>query len=327
MTCAEVDIVLPCHQGEVYAEQALRSLVAQTHQSWKAWIVDDGSSDESRRKLSGIVEKIADSRITLVFQGQKGASAARNAGIDMGVAPWVAFLDIDDFWAPEKLEAQLAIASYDERIVAVYCDYRIIRGEKIFESNVPPRLRGSIGPALLREGNCVSGSASACLVRRKTLEKAGPFDTSLRLGEDWDLWIRISELGGFDFVDSPLVYIRQNTMGVQESHRLSNNYADKTRELNAHIEIIGRYAQSMLPDGGQDKAAVDRLRREAERLAKHRLTRPEVRRLRSELQEKGSLGSTVSVALKPPHVLTAARRIILQILATTVARICRKGPP
>ena len=103
MSPAQVDIVLPCHEGDAYAEEALRSLLVQTHESWKAWIVDDGSSEQSRQKLMEIVARFADPRINVITQRQQGAAAARNKGVEMGEAPWVAFLDIDDLWVPDKL--------------------------------------------------------------------------------------------------------------------------------------------------------------------------------------------------------------------------------
>ena len=321
MSPAQVDIVLPCHEGDAYAEEALRSLLVQTHESWKAWIVDDGSSEQSRQKLMEIVARFADPRINVITQRQQGAAAARNKGVEMGEAPWVAFLDIDDLWVPDKLERQLTLASSREGFAAVYSDYLILCDGRVSPSTVPPRLSGLIGPALVREGNRVSGSASAVLVSRSALRKAGPFDESLRLGEDWDMWIRIALLGEFTYVDQPLVHVRQRSGSVQEAHRLGATYAEKTHDLLAHVRIVERHAPMILPEGQGDPVVLDRLRKEARRLAKRRLTWPEVGRLKAELLAGGDVGKATSGALATMNLLPC----LPWILARTLKADCAPG--
>lgn len=319
MSPTQVDIILPCHEGESYAKEALGSLLAQTHTGWKAWIVDDGSSEQSRRKLMEIVTSFADPRISVITQRQQGAAAARNKGVEMGEAPWVAFLDIDDLWVPDKLERQLALASSREGLAAVYSDYLILCGGRLSPSTIPPRLSGLIGPALVREGNRVSGSASAVLVSRSALRKAGPFDESLRLGEDWDMWIRLSSLGEFTYVDQPLVHVRQRSGSIQDAHRLGATYAEKTRDLLAHVKIVERHAPMFLPEGPGDPIVLDRLRKEARRLAKRRLTWPEVGRLKAELLAGGDVGKATSRALATMNLLPCLPWILARTLKADCA--------
>lgn len=322
MNEAQVDIVIPFHEGDAFAEETLRCLVAQTHQSWKAWIVDDGSSERSLGRLREIAANLADPRINLVAQSQQGASVARNHGVMLGRAAWVAFLDIDDIWAPDKLERQLALAAARAVVVAVYCDYFILAEGSLSPGAVPPELQGLIAPALVRQGNRVSGSASAVLVRRSALEKAGPFDVSLRLGEDWDLWIRLGALGEFAFVPAPLVQIRQRAGSVQNVHRHGSTYAAKTRELLAHVQIVRRHAPTILPLGFNDTELIERLRRDARRLAKQRLTWGEVGRLRETLRTGGEPGNSAAAALSPWNLLPCFPWIFMRTLtsACTPAR-------
>ena len=319
MNDAQVDIVIPCHEGDAFAEEALCSLVAQTHRSWKAWIVDDGSSERSLGRLREIAANLADPRINLVTQRQQGASSARNQGMMLGRAEWVAFLDIDDIWAPDKLERQLALAGSRAGIVAVYCDYSILSEGSVSPGAVPPNLQGLIAPALVRQGNRVSGSASAVLVRRSALETAGPFDVSLRLGEDWDLWIRLATLGEFTFVPAPLVQIRQRAGSVQDAHRLGATYVEKTRDLLAQVQIVRRHAPTILPLGLHDAEVIERLRRDARRLAKRRLTWGEVGRLRETLRAGGEPGNSVAVALSAWKLLPCLPWIFMRTLTSACA--------
>ncbi len=319
MSPTQVDIVLPCHEGDAYAEEALLSLLVQTHESWKAWIVDDGSSEPSRRKLLEIVARLADPRINVITQRQQGAAAARNKGGEMGEAPWVAFLDIDDLCVPDKLERQLALASSRESLAAVYSDYLILCGGSLSPSTVPPQLSGLIGPALVREGNHVSGSASSVLISRSALKKAGPFDESLRLGEDWDMWIRLAVLGEFSYVDKPLACVRRRSGSVQDAHRQGQTYAEKTRELLVHIKIAERYAPALLPAGPRDSVLLARLRKEARRLAKRRLTWSEIGQLNAELLAGGEVGRATAEALATMNLLPCLPWILVRTLKVDCA--------
>lgn len=266
-----------------------------------------------------IVARLADPRINVITQRQQGAAAARNKGVEMGEAPWVAFLDIDDLWVPDKLERQLALVSSREGFAAVYSDYLILCGGRLSPSTVPPRLSGLIGPAFVREGNRVSGSASAVLVSRNTLRKAGPFDESLQLGEDWDMWIRLAVLGEFTYVDTPLAYVRQISGSVQDAHRQGSTYAEKTRDLLVHVKIAEHYAPALLPAGLRDSVLLARLRKEARRLAKRRLTWAEVGRLKAELLAGGDVGKATSRALATMNLLPCLPWILARTLKADCA--------
>jgi len=188
--------------------------------------VDDGSTDGG----AAIVERLAReehgrTRITLVQQANQGPNAARNHGTRVGSSRFVAFLDADDSWEPEKLAKQFALLEATE-LGMVYCGYHVVdeKGGHVRSAKaVRPELRGRVFQELLLE-NRISGSASAVLVRRSVLDTVGPFDEKLQGSEDWDMWLRIAENHAIDFVDEDLVAIRQHPGNAQlDTDRMLRN--------------------------------------------------------------------------------------------------------
>ncbi len=150
-------------------------------------------------------------------------SHARNLGLRASRASFVAFLDADDVWDPAKLERQMALFAEDRpRLGFVHCAYRLIDDEGRPVTDHPilePRQRGNIFSALLAQGNIVSGSGSAVLVRRSFLDLVGGFDERLYFGEDWDLWIRLAAVSEIDFAPERLVAIRVHERSAQRRQR------------------------------------------------------------------------------------------------------------
>ena len=103
-----ISIIMPCHNSEAYLREAVNSVLSQTWPQWELIAVDDASQDKTATILKGFSER--DARITTVcdaFQASGGAGRARNLALDMAKGRYVAFLDSDDFWLPEKLELQI----------------------------------------------------------------------------------------------------------------------------------------------------------------------------------------------------------------------------
>ena len=119
-----VSVVMPAYNAERYIETAIRSVMAQTYMDWELIVIDDGSSDDT----CGVVHRLMaeDPRIQLVQNPEnKGVSHTRNRGLDQCRGEYVALLDCDDVWLPEKLEKQLALAAESGADV-LYCSYGIV---------------------------------------------------------------------------------------------------------------------------------------------------------------------------------------------------------
>ncbi|MEJ7813467.1 MAG: glycosyltransferase [Gemmatimonadaceae bacterium] len=198
-----VTVVIPTHNRSALLARTLASALAQRGVELRAIVVDDGSTDDTPR----VVERLADPRVTLIRNARSlGVSAARNLGAAAATSEWVAFLDDDDLWAPEKLAKQLGAAERDGRrwaccgTVTVTPDLRIVAGGA-------PHAAADI-VAQLPVRNMIPAGASNVIARRDALADAGPFDTGLRHMGDWDLWIRLSRLGPPAVVAEPLLAYR-----------------------------------------------------------------------------------------------------------------------
>ena len=240
-----VDVVIPVRNGARYLARCLDSLMAQTRPVRSAIVVDDGSTDATPDILADYRRRWPE--LAVVRIEPSGLAHARNVGIRMCCAPFVAFLDSDDVWVERKLERQMELfARSDPGIGFVHCGYYSIdaEGNVIQLEEIVPCRRDDPFRALLIEGNVVSGSASAVIVRRSLLERVGGFDESLSFGEDWDLWLRLAELSGLDFVSDALVAIRVHDDSMQHQKTRDKMKVRMFQRLN----VLDRwYAIGKLP--------------------------------------------------------------------------------
>lgn len=203
---ALVQVVVPAHNPGAFLGVALDSLRAQTFPDWSATVVDDGSAED----LSW-VERI-DPRIELVRQPQSGPGPARNTAIRRGESAYVAFLDADDLWLPDKLSSQLAYLEAHPETGLVSTGFRIVDADG---SVVGPGFTGynqSFEELLLGCGICIS----TVLVTRRVLSD-DPF-SSYFIVADWDLWLRIA-------AEWPIAHIPTEYAGYRmHGTNISNNY-------------------------------------------------------------------------------------------------------
>jgi glycosyltransferase involved in cell wall biosynthesis len=196
-----ISVVVPTRGRARFLHLALGSALRQREVDLEIVLVDDGSPEEVHPRLRGL----DDERIRVVsHEHPQGVSAARNTGISASQGEWVAFLDDDDLWSPEKLSQQLSAAGSSGRrwvytgAVTIDADDRVLHVEPVLE------------PALLLERlprqNVVP--TSNVLVHRETLRAAGQFDPRLRLTEDWDLYLRLARREMPAFVPQHLVAFR-----------------------------------------------------------------------------------------------------------------------
>ena len=172
-----VSVVVPVYNGARHVAAALESILGQKSTPREIIVVDDGSTDETPR----VLERCSD-RIRTIRQDNRGPSAARNIGIACATAPLIAFLDADDVWLPETLTHHLVAFRGNPAAAIVWgLSNRVIGADAD-----PPRddWRGRPQWAL---------SVGSMLFRRYVFDDAGPFDPSLRIGEDLDLMLRITE--------------------------------------------------------------------------------------------------------------------------------------
>jgi glycosyltransferase involved in cell wall biosynthesis len=195
-----ISVIIPTHNRAALLPIALKSVLSQTFSDFEILVVDDASSDGTDE----LRHQFHDPRIHWFRHDTvRGGAAARNTGIVHSRGEYIAFLDDDDEWFPEKLDRQMAVMQKSgPEVAAVYTGYLIVdrasgrvRGRKV------PSRRGNLHSALLRSNPI--GGTSSMLLKRACLDKVGLFDESLPSFQDRDLWIRISREFHFDYVQEP----------------------------------------------------------------------------------------------------------------------------
>ncbi len=207
-----VSAVIPVYNYARFVGRAIDSVLAQTHAPIECVVVDDGSSDETPQVLARY-----GGRIRTLRQENRGPSAARNAGIRAARGEYVALLDGDDAWKPEKIARQLAVAEADEEVGAVGCGYEWTypdRPAAAFEGGPIPEDRVARVRALATRTAWLGGSSSGALIRRRVFDEVGYFDEELRCAEDWEMWLRIASRHRLANVPDPLVSILQHRTGT-----------------------------------------------------------------------------------------------------------------
>jgi len=208
-----VSVIIPNYNYSKYLSQSIESVINQTHRPIDLIIIDDCSNDSSGALVSKYQRHHSFIRL-IRHRKHQGLSAARNTGIKHSFGTYLAFLDSDDWWEPDKLTLQLnKISSTGVGIVYSHTHtydqetHRIIGLDKAY-------LKGKVFNELL-EGNRLKGSASGVLVKKDLFHQSGNFRTILPAVEDWDLWLRLTAITKVDFVSKPLVTIRTHSKSVQ----------------------------------------------------------------------------------------------------------------
>lgn len=227
---ARVSVILPTYNRGYILKRAIMSVLEQTYTDIELIIVDDGSTDNTRR----IVDEIEDHRMKYIQTTiNRGVAAARNEGLEYATGAYIAFQDSDDYWKKEKLELQIKKISEEN---AGFCYHKVQydfgNGGIVVlppESIPPEKKCGDIYGQLLYD-NMVD--CPALCVRAECLREIGLFDETLRALEDYDLALRLGHAYRAAFVDEVLVEknYTPNSVSLQ-----SINY------LNASCSILAKY--------------------------------------------------------------------------------------
>jgi len=200
----EVTVVIPTRdRWRLLAARGLRSALAQERVDLEVVVVDDGSKEPVPADLAGA----ADPRVHVIrSEESRGVAAARNAGIAQARGEWIAFLDDDDLWSPDKLRLQLDAAHRDGASV-VYAGVAVLdESRAVLHASAPHK--ASLDELLVR--NMIPAGSSNLIVKTELLRAAGGFDEQLTYVADWDLWITLVAEGRIAVCPELLVgYVRQ----------------------------------------------------------------------------------------------------------------------
>ena len=195
-----ISIVIPTFNHAKFISKALESVINQTYKNWEAIIIDNNSTDDTDK----VINQYNDQRIKYLKINNNGIIAkSRNLGIREAKGEWIAFLDSDDEWIPEKLERQLSILRSDKE--AVFChtnEIWIRNGTRVNQMKKHEKYGGYIFEKCL---DMCRISPSSSIIKKEVFDHIGYFDESLIVCEDYDLWLRIAAHYKVLFLDQPLI--------------------------------------------------------------------------------------------------------------------------
>jgi glycosyltransferase involved in cell wall biosynthesis len=209
-----ISVVIPTYNRASFLKEAIDSVLSQTYRDFELIVVDDGSTDGTPELLLSYGHKIK-----VIKKANKGPSASRNRGIKAAKGDWMAFLDSDDIWKPDKLEKQVQFIKDNPEI-------KICQTEEIWIRNgkrVNPRKKHEMHSGWIYE-QCLPlciVSPSSVMIHRDVFEKVGLFDETMLACEDYDLWLRIAPHYPICLVREKLI-VKQGGHADQQSHVISS---------------------------------------------------------------------------------------------------------
>lgn len=255
---ALVSVIMPCYNGEQFLAEALDCVLNQSYSNIELIVVDDGSTDRSRKIIAGY-----GSRIKLLTQKNKGPYPARNLGLAHASGEFVAFLDADDWWVSDSLEKlHTALASRPDCALA-YCGWQNVgspggRGLP----HVPPDYELENKAEWFLRG-AAPWPIHAALLRRSVLEEVGFFHEDPPTCMDYDLWLRIAVSRPIVRVAEVLAFYRHHDVGQITStqwKQAQNSWLVKRKFIREHPEQVAHLSQERirnLVDGGLLKRGYD----------------------------------------------------------------------
>jgi glycosyltransferase involved in cell wall biosynthesis len=198
-----VSVVIPAYNAGWCVGRALDSVLAQSHTRIEVLVIDDGSTDDT----ASVARSYGDP-VRLLQQPNGGLSSARNLGIRHARGEWIAYLDADDWWLPEKLARQIELLRRQPDVGFCSSATRVEDPEgRLIGSWSCPKIARSPLQSIFLTNAAVAGSGSAVLVRSEIQRRAGYFDESLPSLEDIDMWMRLASIAGYTCLDEQLAVI------------------------------------------------------------------------------------------------------------------------
>ena len=228
---AKISIIIPTYNYAQYICEAIESVLNQTYKDFKIIVIDDGSTDNTKEVIKPYLNKMK-----YIYQQNSGPSAARNRGIQEAKGEYIAFLDADDIWLPQKLELQIKFMEKEKEVGLIFSDMilfnekGIIKNsflkEKLFFNKLSIKplsstekvIYDNVFNALLQENFIPTNTV---IVKKECFNKVGFFDKTLFSVEDRDMWLRIGLFYDIGFINFPLVLTRFHETNISANQELA----------------------------------------------------------------------------------------------------------
>lgn len=233
----KVSVIIPTYNRAAYLSDAIESVLCQTLKDFELIIVDDGSSDKTRE----IINAYSDQRIKYLYKENGGAASAMNFGIAKSTGSYIARLDSDDIFLPEKLEIQVNLLNLNPEYGLVYTQaYNIDE-------------KGNMLGLYLNNHTCpleplkvlrhfLFPPSQSIMFRKSCMDTIGYFDEDMPIAEDWDFCIRMAQQYKFAYCDEPLVKIRRHSEMIT---------ADKIKTSHAILRVMQKHIKTLSMEGGE----------------------------------------------------------------------------
>jgi len=246
---SKVSVIIPAYNVEKSISEAMDSVLNQTYEDLEVIVVDDGSTDGTKDMLKKYIgsprHQVTKSPVDVryFYQQNKGPAAARNRGIKEAKGDYIAFLDSDDIWLPEKIEKQMQKIKEEPQYYLVHTARLRMEPDGSIKSSKRKVHEGSVLDELLKE-NFIC--CSSVLARRLCFDTVGLFDESRsNKSEDYDMWLRIAQGHKIGFVNEELVKYRVNPNGYNRSNIRDAYVSEKNVFLKALIDYKGNNKEKL----------------------------------------------------------------------------------
>ena len=221
----KVSVIIPTYNRQGFISDTIKSVLAQTYRDFEIVVVDDGSTDNTKKELEQF-----GSRIKVVEQPNSERAVSRNNGVGNSSGEYIAFLDSDDLWTQDKLENQVSLMDSNPEVVLTYGQCLRINGHGEKVNHAKRQLRGANGNVFedLLMRNFIASPTP--LLRREHFEQTSGFQTKYIPYEDWEFWLRFSLLGKFQFLGRPLAYYR-----IHENQSVQQVQAEKIEKVTSDL--------------------------------------------------------------------------------------------
>lgn len=233
----EVSVIIPVYNAEKYIKRTIDSVLNQTYNDFEIIVIDDGSTDNSKKILDEYKDKVR-----YFYQNNSGVSSARNNAIKLSSGKYIALLDQDDLWYPQKLEIQINYLKEHPDTALLYSDCNYIDENdninfRLFEKN--KSYQGNVFKELIID-NFIP--IPTVLIKKEVLEKVGLFLENYTFAEEHELYIRIAKDHKIGYIDEPLAGYR-----VHDSNLSKQIDRSIKEDISVKEDVLAKYASEIEP--------------------------------------------------------------------------------
>lgn len=226
-----VSVIMPVYNGAKTVKLSIESILNQSFDDYKIYVVDDGSQDETSGVLEGLRKQFPD-KLHIIYQPNQGQTKAKNHALKHVKGEFIALCDADDLWQRDKLKQQLTVFENNSKVGLCYTDGYYIdeKGNITGDVGITKRLSGECLQTIMM-GNAIV--ASSVIFKSDLIAKVGNFDETLRACENWELWTRIASVSQLYALDDKLICYRQHQNNLSLNFKILRESRIKVIEKNA----------------------------------------------------------------------------------------------